>query len=146
MAYPRDGMVSVRRHQVTQNRPPPISHQRDHVDAWRLIVMFIMSPFHGLPAPQFGMRLQPSPLFFTQCHFQIFLAKLQDGRLARKRNGIFLAFFTGAEPQSTELHPVHSGCKDNSGQRWCCPRTPRLASEFPEKNQANWAIICNLAG
>ena len=114
MAYPRDGMVSVRRHQVTQNRPQAISDQCDHVDAWRLIVMFIMSPLHGLPAPQFGMRLQPSPLFFTQCHFQIFLAKLQDGRLARKRNGFFLAFFTGAEPQSTELHPVHSGCKDNS--------------------------------
>ena len=114
MVYPRDGMVSVRRHQVTQNRPPPISDQCNHVDAWRLIVMFIMSSLHGLSAPQFGMRLQPSPLFFTQCHFQIFLAKLQDGRLVRKRNGIFLAFFTGAEPQSTGLHPAHDGCKDNS--------------------------------
>ena len=45
-----------------QQGTAPFYGERDHVDAWRLVIVMVMPSFHGLMATQVRMGGQPAPL------------------------------------------------------------------------------------
>ena len=61
----------------TKQGTATFNHEGNHIDARRLIVMVVMTPFHGLMPGQVGMGIQALSLALAQGHFIVVITEAE---------------------------------------------------------------------